>query len=204
MRSTQLHQVFRELTAYEYLREAMVRFVYTLHEDVVGGVGDERLEGSQRALWHYAHVVLRAYDAREENVMLWAIMAWASSETMYDLAGVRALPPFTLRELSFIRSLLRQSPAQELDAFLAAVEQARPELLERWQEWTSACECAPPAISDDCAVHAVMDQLHRSYVGLGEQEAAIFFRVKAAGGVSDQPLTASNVQDRSEVQAPVI
>jgi len=84
--------------------------------------------------------------------------------------------PLNERDVSALRTLIDDTPNQELHPFLErlAADEAGVVVHERWQEWTATCSCAwapestpdddyfptaknQPGISVDCAVHQVVD-----------------------------------------------
>lgn len=205
VRGVDVAQVLADLYTHEYLRESMVRFADTILDEVRSSPGGVPTEVSLRALWHYVSMSLYAYRAREENVMLWVMTAWGVTESdMYALAGPGSLLPFDAREISSLRHLLRQAPHVELDEFCRRIETPSDQetgLLNKWRSWLASCECTS-AVSNECRVHAVGDDVMRASVQYGYQLNALFMRVYQMLTPPDTPLTATNVQPREVEKMP--
>jgi hypothetical protein len=139
---------------------------------------DEQAEGYARfALYHYAKFLweLRRFNA--DSGGLW-LLSNADIEVAVRDAVYRIgwhVQPFNERDDSFLRTLIDESPHQELHAFLSRVAgtDLGQDLHHQWQEWVATCGCAWNAadvpddayfptsantqtISQDCQVHQVI------------------------------------------------
>lgn len=206
VRGLDVARVLSDLHTHEYLREAMIRFSDTINDEVRSSTGSSGSEVALRALWHYASMSLYAYQAREENVMLWVMAAWGVTEyDMYALAGPGGMPPFDPRDISALRQFLRESPHLELDEFLRRVEAVNDHnegLLAKWRSWIVSCDCATSESVSTCRVHGIADDIARASVQYGYQLNALFMRVYQMLTPPDVQLTASNVQPRDVEKMP--
>lgn len=140
---------------------------------------DEQAEGYARfALYHYAHF---EWDQRRFQTLyggLWMFsepdVETAVSDAVYRIAW--HINPFNERDQSYLRTVLDETPEQELHGFLEQL--ASSELGQRthqeWQDWCASCECIWPAgadtktdyfptarnqtgISSECQVHQTIE-----------------------------------------------
>lgn len=140
---------------------------------------EEQAEGYARfALHHYAHV---EWDLRRFGVLyggLWMLsepdIEAAVSDAVYRIAW--HVNPFNERDQSYLRTVIDETPNQELHGFLERLSSTEvgQETHREWQDWCATCECAwapgadsgsdyfPTArnqrgISEECQVHQVID-----------------------------------------------
>lgn len=144
-----------------------------------GYTQEEQAEGYARfALYYYVHFEWQLRRFQAEHGGLW-LLSNADTELAVRDAIYRIgwhVQPFNERDISFLRTLIDETPHQELHPFLKllAGDELGQALHQQWQEWVSTCDCTwlpdevpeselfatpsnVPGISSDCQVHQVVD-----------------------------------------------
>jgi hypothetical protein len=163
----------------------------TLGPDDPGHSQEEQAEGYARfALYHYAHFEWQLKRFHTLYGGLWMLsdaeVEAAVRDAVYEIWW--NVEPFNERDQSLLRTILDETPNQELHGFLdrlASSEVGRATHHE-WQEWVATCSCTwPPGrtpeteyfptsrshktISDGCTVHRVVSACGR-YCELVDQD----------------------------------
>ena len=158
------------------------RFGTTGPEDE-GYSQEEQAEGYARfALYHYAKFLweLRRFGA--DNGGLW-LLSTADVEVAVRDAVYRIgwhVQPLNERDDSYLRTVIDESPHQEMHAFLSRLADTDlgQDIHRQWQEWVATCECTWDAedvpdevffptsantstISTDCQLHQVVENCAR-------------------------------------------
>jgi len=137
---------------------------------------EEQAEGYARdALYHYAFFEWQVRQFRALHGGLWLLsepdVENAVSNAVYRISW--HVNPYNERDQSYLRTLIDETPGQELHGFLTRLTSTvlGKATHQEWQDWCAGCECTwPPGageeelptarsqrgVSDECQVHQVI------------------------------------------------
>lgn len=146
--------------------------------DDMGYSQEEQAEGyASYALYHYTRHQWEFERFITRYGGMWMLSdAQAEQDAPDTIARIRWYSPYSERDDSFLRTLLDETPNQELHGFLERLEQSElgKAKHQAWQDWAASCSCSwPPGadtgtdyfptshnqsgISPDCWPHQVID-----------------------------------------------
>lgn len=126
---------------------------------------DSGLGSYQRSsLWYYARFLVALARFEADRGGLWLLAdaeeEQAVAEAVYLISWH---PPLSDLDQSRLRLILDAAPANELAAFIEALDISEPgEVIQsRWNAWVAGCHCHPDTPKEECEVHRVIGQCHR-------------------------------------------